>query len=198
MQTSISSLDHSDPISYQLNTVKIPMPSPSSTVTGKAASHTIPCLSPSSAPESKAKQTNKTRSFGFPKHWELVQFHISHQFPNGLMGPFTYLIVPFPIFSFLVCTSSFNTPQRVGQMESWVMCVADMSRTTRSFPWSNLGKQQSLSLVTMLTVCAESIHHNFLLLNVYSPRLLPFRDLPLKLANSSSLCTHDKCAGFLH
>lgn len=44
----------------------------------------------------------------------------------------------------------------------------------------------------MWTVCAESIPHSFLLLEVYSLRLHPYKDLPGKQTNPSSLCTCNK------
>lgn len=49
----------------------------------------------------------------------------------------------------------------------------------------------------MLMVCAKGIPHSFLLLEVYNLRLHPCKDLPGKLTNPSSLCTHNKCAEFL-
>lgn len=77
-------------------------------------------------------------------------------------------------------------PVGSGLSPEWMFIAdmsADMSRT------KYLMEQPSLPLVQvhMLTACSENVHHSFLLLCVYSLRLLPYRDLLLRWTKPDSI-----------
>lgn len=114
--------------------------------------------------------------FDFAKPWALVQICISSLLPSGIMArtglchipSFPLSHIPSSTSPLSLCIFSFNPLWRTDEVLSVYVLLICQRLTSSSYPWPGLGKWQSLSLiqVPMLTVCAESISHSCLLLDV--------------------------------